>query len=84
MCIFVCSSYQSCAFSHPVFAQQNTGDISGTVTDSTGAVVPNVTVTAVNAGTNASRSGVTSDSGAFRIPELAIGSYRVTAIGGRI
>ena len=41
--------------------------------------MPNVTVTAVNTGTNLSRSGVTSDTGAFRIPELPIGTYRVTA-----
>ncbi len=53
--------------------------MAGTVTDSTGAVLPNVTVTAVSVGTNASRSGVTNDSGAFRIPALAIGSYKVTA-----
>jgi outer membrane receptor protein involved in Fe transport len=63
----------------PVVGQRITGDIAGEVTDSTGAVVPNVTVTAVNTGTNLSRSGVTSDTGAFRIPELPIGTYRVTA-----
>src|SRR6476620_6748548 len=67
------------SLSHPVWAQRITGDISGTVTDSTGAVLPNITVTAINAGTNASRSGVTSETGAFRIPELAIGTYKVTA-----
>ncbi len=65
--------------SRPVLGQRITGDIAGEVTDSTGAVVPNVTVTAVNTGTNLSRSGVTSDTGAFRIPELPIGTYRVTA-----
>ena len=37
--------------SHPVLGQRITGDIAGEVTDSTGAVVPNVTVTAVNTGT---------------------------------
>ncbi|MGC2182407.1 MAG: TonB-dependent receptor [Terriglobales bacterium] len=63
----------------PVLGQRITGDIAGEVTDSTGAVVPNVTVTAVNTGTNLSRSGVTSATGAFRIPELPIGTYRVTA-----
>ncbi|MBZ5649325.1 MAG: TonB-dependent receptor [Acidobacteriia bacterium] len=63
----------------PVLGQRITGDIAGDVTDSTGAVVPNVTVTAVNTGTNLSRSGVTSATGAFRIPELPIGTYRVTA-----
>ncbi len=65
--------------SRPVLGQRITGDIAGDVTDSTGAVLPNVTVTAVNTGTNLSRSGVTSATGAFRIPELPIGTYRVTA-----
>jgi len=65
--------------SRPVLGQRITGDIAGDVTDSTGAVLPNVTVTAVNAGTNLSRSGVTSATGSFRIPELPIGTYRVTA-----
>ena len=65
--------------SRPVVGQRITGDIAGEVTDSTGAVLPNVTVTAVNTGTNLSRSGVTSDTGAFRIPELPIGTYKVTA-----
>jgi carboxypeptidase family protein len=55
-------------FAHSAFAQQTTGDITGTVTDSTGAVLPNVSVTAINTGTNASRSSVTNDTGAFRIP----------------
>ncbi len=66
-------------FAHSAFAQQTTGDITGTVTDSTGAVLPNVSVTAINTGTNASRSSVTNDTGAFRIPALSIGTYKVTA-----
>jgi outer membrane receptor protein involved in Fe transport len=65
--------------SAPMLAQRITGDIAGEVTDSTGAVLPNVTVTAVNTGTNYSRSAVTSDTGTFRIPELPIGTYKVTA-----
>jgi len=80
---FGCASavvlFAGLGLSHPVFAQQTTGDITGTVTDGTGAVLPNVNVTAVSVGTNASRSGVTNDTGAFRIPALAIGSYKVTA-----
>src|SRR3954470_755093 len=59
--------------------QKITGDISGDVTDSSGAVVPNVTVTAENAGTGLSRSTTTTASGSYRIPELPIGTYKVTA-----
>ncbi len=82
--VFRCASFSflllvTLTFSHAVFAQRTTGDITGVVSDATGAVLPNVTVTAVNVGTNASRAGVTNDTGTFRIPELAIGTYRVTA-----
>jgi hypothetical protein len=66
----------------PAFSQTITGDISGQVTDSTGAVLPNVTVTAVNSGTNFSRSATTNDAGNFRIPSLPIGPYTVTATSG--
>ena len=58
--------------------QKITGDISGDVTDSSGAVVPNVTVTAVNTGTGQSRTATTTATGSYRIPELSIGSYKIT------
>ncbi len=40
----------------PLFAQKITGDISGTVQDSTGAVVKDATITAKNIGTGETRS----------------------------
>jgi hypothetical protein len=61
------------------FAQKITGDISGTVTDSTGAVLPNVTLTILNTDTGISRTATTSNSGNYRVPDLAIGSYKITA-----
>jgi len=64
----------------PIFAQTITGDLSGEVTDRTGAVLPNVTVTAVNVGTNFSRTANTSDTGNYRIPNLPIGEYKITAV----
>ncbi len=60
-------------------AQTITGDISGDVTDSTGAEMPNVEVTAVNTGTNLTRTATTSATGNFRIPQLPIGTYKITA-----
>jgi hypothetical protein len=63
----------------PLLAQKITGDITGDVTDSTGAVVANVAVTAVNNDTSFSRAGVTNSSGNYRVPELPIGTYKVTA-----
>ncbi|HTK27746.1 MAG TPA: TonB-dependent receptor [Pyrinomonadaceae bacterium] len=61
-----------------VMAQQTAGEISGTVTDPNGAVVPGATivVTGVNVGFNRT---VTSDSnGVYRLPQVPPGIYRVT------
>ena len=62
-----------------LFGQRITGDITGDITDASGAVVPNVTVTALNADTGLSRSATTTATGSYRIPELPIGNYKVTA-----
>lgn len=61
------------------FAQKITGDISGNVTDSSGAVVANVSVTVRNSGTGVSRTANTNASGNYHIPELPIGDYKVSA-----
>jgi hypothetical protein len=63
----------------PVFGQKITGDIAGDVTDSSGAVVPNASVTAVSAATGLTRTVTTSSSGSYRLPELPIGSYKVSS-----
>jgi hypothetical protein len=63
----------------PVLAQKITGDISGTVQDTTGAVVKDAKVTATNAATGETRSAASSEGGFYRILELPPGSYRVTA-----
>ena len=60
-------------------AQSTTdGAISGTVMDSTGAVVPNATITVKNNGTNFSQSVTTDESGFFRVLKLQPTSYTVT------
>ena len=59
-------------------AQRTTGDITGTVTDSTGGVLPGVTVTAVCTETRFTRTAVTDGTGGFRLPELPICEYKVT------
>jgi hypothetical protein len=59
-------------------AQLTTGGIVGTVTDSSGSRVPDVTVTATEVGT-ATATTVTSDvSGSYTITPLRIGNYTVT------
>ncbi len=69
----------SLAFASAVFAQKTTGDITGTVTDATGAVLPGATVNAVCTDTNLTRSAVSDSQGGYRISELPVCVYRVTA-----
>jgi hypothetical protein len=59
-------------------AAELTATLSGTVKDSTGAVVSRANVTVTNTGTNASRSSVTLGDGSYQFTLLPIGTYRVT------
>jgi hypothetical protein len=65
----------------PVFcwAQATFGTITGTVTDSTGASVPNTEVVVVNEGTNLTRTVITGNDGNYSVPNLNYGNYRVQA-----
>ena len=60
----------------PLTAQRITGDIAGDVTDSSGAVIPNVNVTAMNTETGLSRSGTTSSTGSFAFLNYRLGLTR--------
>lgn len=60
-------------------AQTFRGGISGRVADSTGAVLPGVTVTATNDATGVSRTTVTSAGGDFSVPDLQLGMYTIEA-----
>src|SRR6266850_4278568 len=62
----------------PVVAHAQDATLSGTVTDTTGGVLPGVTVTAVNEASGNTFEGVTDERGVFQIP-LRTGAYRVTA-----
>ncbi len=61
-------------------AQQTaeTSSIIGTVTDSTGALVPGVLVEATSPDLQASKTATTDNSGAYRIVELPAGTYTIT------
>jgi hypothetical protein len=62
-----------------LFAQSGaTGTISGTVTDSSGAVLPNIKVTVTNTATNQAFHTVTSSAGDYSAPSLNPGTYVVT------
>lgn len=55
----------------------NAGDIRGTVTDSTGAVVPGVTVTVTNLATGVVKTLETNNGGLFDTSSIVVGSYSV-------
>ena len=58
---------------------QATAQITGTVKDQTGAVLPGVEVTATQTDTGIARNTVTNETGSYVLPNLAIGPYRVEA-----
>lgn len=62
-----------------VFAQVNTGTISGVVRDSTGAVLPGVSVVIENQDTGISRTLPTNEAGRYLAPALSLGKYQVSA-----
>jgi hypothetical protein len=67
--------------SKQVWAQQSTGEVLGTVTDPTGAVVPNATATLTNTDTNDVKTVTTGGSGAFDFSNLNPGNYKLVVSG---
>ncbi len=59
-------------------AQQTLGGITGTVTDTSGALVTDATVTVVNDQTTLTRTLMTSADGAYTFVNLPIGNYTLT------
>lgn len=60
------------------WGQTETGQITGTVTDPSGAVVPNATISAKSLNTGETRTATTSTSGNYVLPNLRLGTYEVT------
>ncbi|HEY6373170.1 MAG TPA: carboxypeptidase-like regulatory domain-containing protein, partial [Candidatus Sulfotelmatobacter sp.] len=56
----------------------NSGDIRGTVSDSTGALIPGVTVTVANVDTGVSKDFTTNQDGLYDTSSIVVGSYRIT------
>ena len=57
--------------------QQYSGTITGTVTDSSGAALPQAAVTATNTGTNATYTAMTSEQGVYTFAQIPVGMYEV-------
>ena len=60
-------------------AQLSTGNISGIVTDQSGAVTPGAAITIKNLETGVSRNAVANESGRYTAEALPVGNYEVTA-----
>ena len=71
LCVFMAANL--------AFAQVNTADILGTVTDAGGAVIPNVKVTVTNTATNDSKTVTTNSTGDYIVNLMPSGSYTITA-----
>ena len=67
-------------FAVTAFGQSQTlGTISGTISDSTGALIPGAKITATNKGTGQSVTATTNDAGYYVVTNMPAGTYDVTA-----
>jgi Carboxypeptidase regulatory-like domain len=67
------------ASSGATFGQStNEGDISGSVTDTTGAAVPGATITVANIATGVSGSYTSNDAGVYDTGSIVAGNYKIT------
>lgn len=62
----------------PVFAQLTSGNLTGTVYDPTGAIIPNATVTVKNNATAVENTTTSTSAGDYRFENLPVGAYTVT------
>jgi hypothetical protein len=67
----------ACLLPRPAAAQAVTGTLLGTVSDTTGAVLPGATVTATNTDTGFNRTVTADASGEYAIPSIPTGTYTV-------
>src|SRR5262245_33855226 len=63
----------------PMLWAQATAEMSGTVRDQTGAVLPGVEITATQTDTGLARMTITNETGSYALPNLAVGPYRLEA-----
>src|SRR5262245_11857692 len=68
-----------CAIPTSASAQAVTGTLLGNITDSSGAGVPGVSVTATEVDTGVSRTTVSNEAGHYTFPSIQNGKYTVTA-----
>src|SRR5690349_20550908 len=69
----------TCVMTSGALAQLPTATILGVVKDSTGAVVPGVTLNALNLETGQNRTAISAGDGSFRFAALPVGNYELRA-----
>ena len=75
--IFALLALLACLLPAVLLGQADRGTITGTVSDSTGAVVPNAEVRARNVDTGVETLATSTEAGVYRLPNLPIGTYQV-------
>src|SRR5262249_25679807 len=75
VCVLVCALVA--AWAAAASAQVSTGEIFGKATDTTGAVLPGVTVTITSPALLQAQTTTTAVSGGYRFPNLPVGTYTV-------
>src|SRR6185436_14938362 len=71
--LLCCASLCGLAYGQASFAR-----VSGTVQDSSGAIVPGVTVTATDVNTNVAKTEITNETGVYNFVSLLPGSYKLS------
>jgi hypothetical protein len=71
VCLIAC-------LSSALFGQMNTADITGIITDPSGALIPRATVTALQLATQQTRTATSNGAGQYLLPQLLLGEYKFT------
>jgi hypothetical protein len=75
LCIVVIALFLSVV----MFGQATDSNVVGTVTDATGAAVPNASITAINKGTGVKYATTANNNGEYRINDAPVGRYDISA-----
>src|SRR4051794_13298549 len=67
-----------CLFAALALKAQDRGTIRGTISDTSGAVIPTVSVTVLNVDTGTRQSATTDQAGIYAFPYLQVGNYTVS------
>src|SRR5215831_18761747 len=75
----VAALFLGLVFSRSVLSQNFNASVGGFAQDTTQAFIPGVTITATNTQTGVAATAVTNESGAYNIPSLLPGIYKLSA-----